>query len=139
MVKVLVGGCFDILHYGHVQFLKKAKKLGSHLTVLLESDNSVTHLKGKGRPIHSQEKRRSILASLKFVDEVVNLPGIMHDNDYDSLIKKINPQVIVATEGDPLTLKKKKQAQALGARFVAIPKIKVPSTSKIAKLIGLEK
>jgi len=50
---VLVGGCFDLLHYGHVRFLEEAKKLGNHLVVALESDENVRRVKGEARPIKS--------------------------------------------------------------------------------------
>ena len=62
---VLVGGCFDILHLGHVVFLEKAKKEGDVLVVLLESDEKVRFLKGKGRPVHTQSERAEILSALK--------------------------------------------------------------------------
>ena len=75
MKKVLVGGVFDIIHYGHVHFLKNAKSLGDHLVVALESDKNVKRLKGEKRPIHNQNQRREMLESLEFVDEVDNSKG----------------------------------------------------------------
>src|SRR3989344_8872455 len=70
---VLVGGCFDILHLGHIKFLESAKKLGDCLFVLLENDESVLRLKGKDRPINNQTERAQDLSSLSIVDYVVLL------------------------------------------------------------------
>lgn len=132
---ILVGGCFDILHYGHVIFLKKAKSLGNFLIVALESDKRVRKLKGKGRPIHNQKQRKEILESLKFIDEVMILKDTMVDADYLDLVDKVRPCQIVVTKGDVLLEKKKKQAEAIGAKVVEIPRIKSPSTTYIINKI----
>ena len=136
--KVLVGGVFDILHFGHIQFLKKAKKLGDYLIVALESDENVRKIKGEKRPIHNQNQRREILESLKFVDEVISLPEMKSDEDYKNLVIKVKPQVVAVTVGDPILEKKRKHASLIGARVIEIPKINVFSTSQIAKLLELE-
>lgn len=136
--KVLVGGCFDILHYGHIYFLKEAKALGNYLIVALESDESVKRLKGKKRPIHSQDQRKESLESLKFVDEVINLKPLKNDQEYLELVKKINPQIIALTQGDSLLEKKREHAKKVGAILVEIPKVKVSSTSTITKLLNLD-
>ncbi len=74
MKKVLVGGCFDLLHFGHIKFLEEAKKSGDYLVVALESDENVRRTKGETRPIHTQEQRKAMLESLTCVDEVIMLP-----------------------------------------------------------------
>lgn len=135
---VLVGGCFDLIHYGHIAFLKAAKSHGDYLIVALESDESVRKMKGELRPIHSQSQRQEMLESLKFVDEVIPLPPMHGDPDYFDFVTKINPSVIAITEGDPVTEKKQKQADLIGAKLVVIPKIHTPSTSQLAKLLELE-
>lgn len=132
---VLVGGCFDILHYGHIYFLKKAKKLGNYLVVALESDENTRKLKGPKRPIHTQKQRAEILKSLRFIDKVISLPPLP---DYLSLVKKVKVDVIAATQGDPLIKNKEKLANLVGAKVVVIPKIKTPSTTQIAKLLKIE-
>jgi len=132
--KVLVGGCFDILHYGHIQFLKKAKALGDYLIVILESDKRVKELKGISRPIHTQDQRREALESLKFVDEVIILGDKMEDTDYEKVIKKINPQIIAITKGSNV----KTHFEVVNAKVIEIPRISAPSSSQIAKLIELE-
>ncbi|QQG41524.1 MAG: adenylyltransferase/cytidyltransferase family protein [Candidatus Woesebacteria bacterium] len=136
--KVLVGGCFDILHYGHIHFLKHAKALGNHLVIALESDKNIKKLKGVGRPIHDQNKRREVLESLNFVDEVIILKDEMRDSDYFELVDRVRPLVIAVTAGDPMIEKKKSHAFKVGAKVIEIPKIDSPSTTQIARLLELE-
>lgn len=138
MKKVLVGGCFDFIHYGHIVFLQEAKKLGDHLIVLLESDENVRRVKGESRPIHTQKQRKEILESLSFVNEVIELPPMRSDQEYLNLVLKVKPQTIAVTEGDPILNKKQEQAARVGAKLIIIPKIHTPSTSQLVKLLGLE-
>jgi rfaE bifunctional protein nucleotidyltransferase chain/domain len=136
--KVLAGGCFDVLHFGHVRFLKEAKNKGDYLVIALESDENTKKLKGQSRPIHNQKQRSEILKSLNFVDEVISLPPMNGDEDYKKLVSKIKPDIIAITKGDTMKDKKKEYAGLVGAKLVEIKKINVPSTTQIAKLIGLE-
>lgn len=131
---ILVGGCFDILHFGHIYFLKKAKKLGDFLVVALESDENTRKLKGPKRPIHTQKQRVEILKSLRFIDKVISLPP---SPDYKLLIKKVKPDIIACDPKDNL-LKNRKVYENLGAKIVVIPKIKTSSTTQIAKLLKLD-
>ncbi len=135
---VLVGGCFDLLHFGHIAFLKQAKDHGDFLMILLESDEKVKKLKGDSRPIHNQNQRKEMLLSLSFVDEVIIMPSITKDQDYVELIQRIKPDFIAITQGDPMVEKKRQQASRFGATLVEIPKIHTPSTSQLAKLLELE-
>jgi rfaE bifunctional protein nucleotidyltransferase chain/domain len=135
---VLVGGCFDLIHYGHVSFLKAAKDSGDYLIVALESDENVKMMKGDLRPVHTQSQRQAMLDSLKFVDEVIPLPPMHGDPVYFDFVTRLKPDVIAVTEGDPVMDKKQKQAESIGAKLIVIPKIHTPSTSQLAKLLGLE-
>lgn len=135
---VLVGGCFDLIHFGHIQFLKQAKLLGDHLVVALESDDNVRRRKGDSRPIHSQIQRKEMLESLSCIDEVLVLPTMDSDQEYFDLVNRIQPTIIAVTQGDVYIDHKKKQANMVGAVVVEIPKIHTPSTSQLAKLLGLE-
>ncbi|OGG11684.1 hypothetical protein A2Z00_00630 [Candidatus Gottesmanbacteria bacterium RBG_13_45_10] len=135
---VLVGGCFDLLHFGHISFLKQAKAQGDYLMVALESDENVRRVKGDARPIHTQHQRREMLEALSFVDEVVELPPMTKDEEYFALIRNIRPAVIALTEGDPILDKKMEQAKQAGAKVVIISKVHTPSTSQLAKLLDLE-
>lgn len=68
---VMTNGCFDILHAGHVSYLKQAKALGDRLIVAVNSDDSVKRLKGEGRPVNTEDRRMTVLAGLASVDWVV--------------------------------------------------------------------
>lgn len=133
---VLVGGCFDLLHLGHIIFLQKSKSKGERLLVLLESDQTIKKLKGEIRPIHTQEVRAQILSELRSVDFVLKLPHFSSDAEYDELIEKLKPSVIATTKGDEYAFHKQRQAKKNGAKllFVTEP-IKDHSTSKIIKKI----
>lgn len=95
---VFTNGCFDILHKGHIDYLKKSKALGDKLIVGINSDKSVEKLKGLCRPHNNQEDRKSILESLEFVDEVIIFSS---DTPYE-LIKHIEPDII--TKGGDYTV-----------------------------------
>ncbi|HLD24785.1 MAG TPA: adenylyltransferase/cytidyltransferase family protein [Patescibacteria group bacterium] len=138
MKTVLVGGCFDLLHYGHINFLEEAKKLGDHLVVALESDENVRRMKGDARPIHTQKQRKAMLEALTVVDEVISLPSLKTDAEYEALVKNVHPSIIAITQGDPMERKKRSHASLIGAEVVVIPKIHTPSTSQLSKLLGLE-
>lgn len=88
---VFTNGCFDILHRGHVRYLKKAKKFGDILVVGLNSDSSVKAIKGPKRPIINEKDRAEILASLNMVDYVV----LFSDNTPYNLIKSLKPDILV--------------------------------------------
>lgn len=135
---VLVGGCFDILHLGHVIFLEKAKAFGNKLVVLLESDKNISENKGKNRPINNQNNRAVFLSKLKMVDEVIKLPYMKSDDDYLEIIKKIKPKVIAVSGDDKNLAKKTRQAKVIGAKLIKVTKI-IPhlSTSRIIEIIKI--
>ncbi|MBN2778158.1 MAG: D-glycero-beta-D-manno-heptose 1-phosphate adenylyltransferase [Bacteroidales bacterium] len=106
---VFTNGCFDIVHYGHVDYLVKAKELGDKLVIGLNSDESVKRLKGETRPIINQMARATLLASLVFVDAVV----IFEEDTPEDLIKTIIPDILVKG-GDY------KYHDIVGADFVSV-------------------
>lgn len=112
---VLVGGCFDLFHFGHLQFLKAAKKQGNYLVVAIDPDKFIREKKGR-EPVHSQKQRAQILESIKFVDKVICLPYLKTYEDYLALVKKIKPAVIAVTKNDPQLKNKQKQAATIGAK-----------------------
>lgn len=85
----LANGCFDLLHVGHVRYLRAAKELGGRLIVAINADDSVRALKGEGRPIMPHAERAEILAALADVDAVVVFP----ERDVRALIREIKPDV----------------------------------------------
>lgn len=88
---VFTNGCFDIIHKGHVEYLKKAKSFGDILVVGLNSDSSIKNLKGQNRPINNQDDRAVVLGSLSCVDFVI----IFSENTPYDLIKQIKPDILV--------------------------------------------
>ncbi|HVZ18915.1 MAG TPA: adenylyltransferase/cytidyltransferase family protein [Terriglobales bacterium] len=86
---VMANGCFDVLHVGHVRYLKAAKELGGKLIVAVNADDSVRGLKGEGRPVMPDKERAEILAALEPVDAVVIFP----ERDVRALLNEIRPDV----------------------------------------------
>ncbi|MCF7981065.1 MAG: bifunctional D-glycero-beta-D-manno-heptose-7-phosphate kinase/D-glycero-beta-D-manno-heptose 1-phosphate adenylyltransferase HldE [Pseudomonadales bacterium] len=88
---VFTNGCFDIIHAGHVGYLEEAGSLGDRLIVAVNSDDSVSRLKGPGRPINPVERRMRVLAGLESVDWVVSFA----EDTPENLLKKVRPDVLV--------------------------------------------
>jgi rfaE bifunctional protein nucleotidyltransferase chain/domain len=86
---VLANGCFDLLHVGHVRYLEGARRLGDALLVAVNSDASVTRLKGAGRPIMPEGERAEIVSALASVDYVL----VFADDTVDGLISRLSPAV----------------------------------------------
>src|SRR5579863_1458588 len=86
---VLANGNFDLLHVGHVRYLRGAKELGGKVVVAINSDESVRALKGDGRPVMPAEERAEIVAALDDVDAVV----IFDELDVRDLIREIRPDI----------------------------------------------
>ncbi len=129
---VLAGGCFDVLHPGHIIFLEKAKNAGDVLFVLLESDQKIKLLKGLSRPVHPQKERARVLSAINFVDYVVLLPFMERQSHYDDLVKKIMPDIIAATFASDDNNHRKRAADLSGAKLVFVTKmIGDHSTTKI--------
>lgn len=129
---ILAGGCFDILHIGHIRFLQKAKALGGVLIILLESDQKIKIMKGNGRPVNSQKVRAEVLSSLQDVDFVILLPENMENQGYDVIVEQIKPDFIATTKGDPNIKFKERTAKLVKAKVkYVIAIINDYSTGKI--------
>ncbi len=123
MITVFTNGCFDILHRGHIEYLRQSKGLGDYLVVGLNSDASVRRLKGSSRPVNRQEDRRALLKALRCVDEVVVFD---EDTPYE-LIKRLHPDII--TKGGDYSPK-----DVVGndlAKVVILPYLSSYSTTRI--------
>lgn len=90
-IVVFTNGCFDILHAGHVDLLRKAKELGDILIVGLNSDESISRIKGNNRPINSLEERIEVISALQYVDYVV----VFEEDTPKNLIEMIKPNFLV--------------------------------------------
>jgi rfaE bifunctional protein nucleotidyltransferase chain/domain len=125
---VFTNGCFDILHMGHITYLKKARRLGDILVIGLNSDKSVKSIKGKARPINSQRDRAQVLASLSFVDYVT----IFGDDTPERLIRKLKPHILVkGGDWKGRIIAGSAFIRSLGGRVITIPFVKGYSTTKL--------
>lgn len=88
---VFTNGCFDILHRGHIEYLKEAKQLGDVLIVAVNSDDSVRRLKGEARPIMAEEDRAVLLSALEAVDYVI----IFNEDTPVPLLRVLRPDILV--------------------------------------------
>jgi len=88
---VFTNGCFDILHAGHVSYLQQARAQGDRLVLAINTDESVTKLKGIGRPINSADRRLAVLAGLESVDWVTCFEG----DTPEALLREIQPDILV--------------------------------------------
>ena len=91
MKTVFTNGCFDVLHRGHVELLKFCKRIGDHVVVGINSDESIRRLKGEGRPINTLKDRKMMLEELRCVDKVI----VFEEDTPYSLIQSLNPDIIV--------------------------------------------
>ncbi len=134
---VLVGGCFDLLHYGHIKFLEDSKKYGDFLVVTLESDKFIK-LKKKKKPFHNMKERAKILSVISFVDLVIKLPFFKNDEDYFKMTRFLKPKVIAVSQNDSVYYNKQKQAQEVGGEVKIVTKvIKKFSSSKALKYASI--
>jgi D-beta-D-heptose 7-phosphate kinase/D-beta-D-heptose 1-phosphate adenosyltransferase len=123
---VATGGCFDLLHAGHVQMLEQARALGDRLVVCLNSDASVRRIKGPERPLVSQHDRAAVLASLRCVDEVV----IFEEDDPRAVLRRLRPDIWV--KGGDYALADLPEAATLaewGGQAVLVPYVNGHSTT----------
>ena len=127
---VLANGNFDLLHVGHVRYLRGAKELGGKIVVAINSDESVRALKGKGRPIMPAEERAEIVAALVDVDAVVIFPEL----DVRALIREIRPDI--QAKGTDYTRESVPERDAVaeyGGRVAIVGDPKDHSTSEIIR------
>jgi len=127
---VLANGNFDLLHVGHVRYLRGAKELGGKLVVAINSDESVRALKGEGRPIMPAEERAEIIAALADVDAVV----IFAELDVRALIREIRPDI--QAKGTDYTAESVPERDAVaeyGGRVEIVGDAKDHSTSAIIR------
>ena len=127
---ILANGNFDLLHVGHVRYLRGAKALGGSLVVAINSDESVRALKGDGRPVTPAEERAEIVAALADVDAVV----IFSELDVRALIREIHPDI--QAKGTDYTVESVPERDAVaeyGGRVAIVGDPKDHSTSEILR------
>jgi D-beta-D-heptose 7-phosphate kinase/D-beta-D-heptose 1-phosphate adenosyltransferase len=132
----MTNGCFDIIHPGHVQYLKEAKTLGDRLLVAVNSDGSVSRLKGPTRPINPLDHRMAVLAGLESVDWVVPFT----EDTPERLITKVLPSILV--KGGDYKIEEIAGGEAVmdaGGEVIVLSFKDNCSTSAIVKRIQAEK
>ena len=119
MVKVMASGVFDIIHLGHIYFLKEAKKLGDELIVVVAKDTTVVKL--KHTPITPENMRLELISELKIVDDAV----LGHDDDRYRIVEEIKPDIIALgfdQEHDEEIIKKDLDERNFDIKVVRLPK-----------------
>jgi rfaE bifunctional protein nucleotidyltransferase chain/domain len=115
---VATGGCFDILHAGHLSSLEAARRLGDALVVLLNSDESVRRLKGPGRPVQAARDRARVLLGLSCVDAVM----VFGEKGPESALDRLRPDVWVkGGDYEGTDLPESGLVRSWGGRVVLIP------------------
>ena len=129
---VFTNGCFDILHLGHLDYLLKAKDLGSKLIVGVNSSSSVQKLKGPSRPINSTQSRSKLLAGFECIDLIV----VFNEDTPLNLIQSLKPNILVKG-GDYTfeTIVGAEEVKNYGGQVEIIPFLPGYSTSKIVTKI----
>jgi D-beta-D-heptose 7-phosphate kinase/D-beta-D-heptose 1-phosphate adenosyltransferase len=133
---VFTNGCFDVLHRGHLEYLRFCRRHGDVVVLGLNSDNSVRMIKGPGRPINNQEDRAALLAAMEMVDYVTlfNEPSVLN------LVKKVRPDVLV--KGEDWAVKGvvgREFVESYGGKVVLAPLVEnKSSTATIEKIKSLE-
>ena len=127
---VLANGNFDLLHVGHVRYLRGAKELGGKLVVAVNSDESVRALKGAGRPVMPAQERAEIVAALGDVDAVVIFPEL----DVRALIGEIRPDIQAkGTDYTVDSVPERDTVAEYGGRVAIVGDAKQHSTSEIIR------
>jgi rfaE bifunctional protein nucleotidyltransferase chain/domain len=131
-VVVFTNGCFDLLHRGHVHILREAKARGDILIVALNSDRSVSEIKGPSRPILGETDRLELIAAMEMVDYV----ALFNEPDPRTLIAAIKPHVLVkGGDWGPGRVVGADIVERDGGRVAVIPYIKGISTTEIIERI----
>ncbi|NHZ85049.1 MAG: D-glycero-beta-D-manno-heptose 1-phosphate adenylyltransferase [Planctomycetia bacterium] len=125
-VVVFTNGCFDLIHRGHVEYLRKAKLLGDMLIVGLNSDTSVRRIKGRPRPYQDEQERAAILNAMEMIDMVI----IFDEDTPLKLICELKPNILVkGGDYDSRIIVGAKEVEAGGGSVKIIPFLKGYGTS----------
>lgn len=129
---VFTNGCFDILHRGHVEYLHRARMLGDHLVVAVNTDLSVERLKGPGRPVVPQGDRALVLAGLESVTAVT----LFNEDTPQELLAALLPDVLVkGGDYSPAQIVGREEVEGAGGEVQVIPFIQGRSTTELISQI----
>jgi len=129
---VFTNGCFDLIHPGHVRYLRAAKRLGDVLVVALNTDDSVRRLKGQGRPLVPERDRCEVVAALEMVDYVTTFDD---DTPY-AVIKDLQPDVLVkGGDWEPDRIVGAEVVRARGGTVRSLPYARGYSTTALVRRV----
>ncbi len=129
---VFANGCFDTLHVGHIRYLEGARREGDVLVVGVNTDSSVCHLKGPGRPILDENARAQLVAALRCVDYVV----LFAEPNVETLLEKLHPDVHAkGTDYSAETVPERAVAARLGIRVAIVGDPKDHSTREFLESV----
>ncbi len=131
---VLANGCFDLIHVGHIRYLKEAKKVGDILIVALNSDSSICQLKGQERPILEEKDRVEIISSFYFVDYVT----VFNEKTVEKILLALKPDFQAkGSDYTQETVPEKEIVASYGGKIAITGGAKVRSTSQLIREIAV--
>lgn len=134
MTTVFTNGCFDLFHVGHVELFRFCKGLGDHLVVGINTDSSVTRLKGPSRPICPLADRMAVIAACRYVDEVL----AFDEATPCELVRRLRPDILVKGPGYCVAnMPEAMVASEYGGRVVIFNGPKVCSTDIVRRIIDI--
>ena len=129
---MLANGCFDLIHVGHIRYLRESKRCGDILVVAINSDSSVARLKGIGRPILPEAERAAILSAFDCVDYVI----VFSEPNVENILKALRPDVHAkGSDYTPETVPERETVLGYGGKIAITGGPKIRSTSEILSFI----
>jgi len=130
---VLANGCFDLIHIGHIRYLKESKKKGDILVLALNSDSSIRKLKGEGRPILNQKERAVIASSFYFIDYIT----FFNEPNVEKVLLALKPDIHAkGSDYTEETVPEKETVKGYGGTIAITGGPKIKSTSQLIKEIA---
>ncbi len=130
---VLANGCFDLIHVGHIRYLKDAKKRGDVLVLAVNSDSSIRRLKGKGRPLLSEKERVDIIAAISYVDYIT----VFEEETVEKVLLALKPDIHAkGSDYTEETVPEKDIVRSYGGGIAITGGPKVRSTSELINQIA---
>jgi D-glycero-beta-D-manno-heptose 1-phosphate adenylyltransferase len=128
---VFTNGCFDILHSGHIDLLRRARAFGDALVVAINTDSSVARMKGSSRPVIPQQERAEILDGMEMVDFVC---AFEEDTPLEAILQ-IHPDVLVKGADWTANIVGQNEVESWGGKVVTIPLVEGHSTTGIVERV----
>lgn len=140
----LITGCFDILHIGHVELFKFAKKHCDILVVGLDNDKTIRLSKGKGHPLFNARYRSNMLSAIEYINYIFSIPGVFKFEDitteevHKHIMEKLQINVLVTNpNADKFWGRKKQRMKNMPGRLIFYKRKRLSSSTKLAEKLGL--